>query len=138
VTRTRVLFAVTSALSFALGMLSLLAGLWYFDAGAELANGLSKEGLLALRPGASPTEVRAIVGEPLFERGATSTSRTWVYRRRGVFGLGVEVYLVISNGSLAGVYVEDSDLLVYRCDTQKCPDTPWRPEILERLPSAAK
>lgn len=144
-TKRAVAFAVTALASFALGVMICLLGLWHFDAGSEVAKGLTKEGLLALRPGMSTMQILSILGEPLFERrnysgelSAKEIAETWVYRRPGVFGLGTHVYLSVINGQLTGAYVEDSDLLVFRCDAQKCPDTPWRPEILDRLPTTAK
>ena len=44
-----------------------------------------------------------------------------MYSHTGLFGSGLEVTLAITRGRLDGVYVEDSNLLVFRCDTPKCP-----------------
>lgn len=37
-------------------------------------------------------------------------------------GGGFDVYLTVAGERLAGVYVEYSDLLVYRCDQSRCPE----------------
>ena len=47
-----------------------------------------------------------------------------MYSHTGLFGSGLEVTLAITRGRLDGVYVEDSDLLVFRCDTRECPSVP--------------
>jgi hypothetical protein len=131
--------------SFIVGVASCLVTLWYFNAGAELAAGVTRNGILALRPGMSEERIVALVGRPLFERRLvadannnrqTSEETTWLYSRTGLFGQGLQVYLSIQHEALAGVYVEDSDLLVYRCDTQKCPETIWKPEVLDLLPTS--
>lgn len=137
--------ALTAMVSFIVGVGSCLVTLWYFNAGAELAAGVTRNGILALRPGMSEERIVTLIGRPLFERRLVADANnnrrapdgtTWQYSRTGLFGQGLQVYLSIQQGTLAGVYVEDSDLLVYRCDTQECPESIWKPEVLDRLPTS--
>jgi len=126
---------LVAVLAFACGVVACVATLWAFDAGAAVGPSVRRDRLVALRPGMSETEVVALVGWPLCRRPVVlgrEDRMAWLYTRPGLFGSGLEVTLVIEQERLDGIYVEDSDLLVYRCDRQGCLDA--QRELRFRLP----
>lgn len=112
--------------------------------GSRLAPGVSRQALLALRPGMPSLQVQELLGAPL--RVETPLARTrstpeeysskivWIYAEpRGGPG-GIEIYLLFSKDQLESATAEYYDLRFFQCDGNKCPsvsnESDW-----ERLPT---
>lgn len=99
------------------------ATMCYLEIGSRRAPGLSREGLLSLRPGMAAQEVIERVGEPLQRtRSAVHAHQElWTYGEPGFCLEGLEVYVTMENGQLLSVNIEHFDLGAYRCNSQECP-----------------
>lgn len=102
----------------------LIVSLWYlitallfiYPIGSKVADGISKHSLMTLRLGMDEKEVVSLIGQPFYKEGSD-----WIYGTPGFLGAGWEITIVIIDNSLKGVFVDLSDLGVYRCDTNNCP-----------------
>ena len=94
-----------------------------FEVGSRHAPGLSREGVLSLRPGMTTDEVTKRIGEPLQRRKSPSRDgqEIWVYGEPGLCLEGLEVYAIMEYGNLYSVSIEHFDLGAYRCNRQECP-----------------
>lgn len=90
--------------------------IFIYPIGSRVANGISKHSLLSLRPGMKEKEIIRLIGQPLQKEKSD-----WIYGKPGLLGAGWEITIVIIEDSLQGVYVDLSDLGVYRCDKSNCP-----------------
>lgn len=94
----------------------------YFEIGSEIASGLSREGLLSLRPGMTTNQVTRAVGEPLQRRAEPGRNQViWIYGEPGFCLEGLEVYVLMQEGKVDSVHIEHFDLGVYLCDEHACP-----------------
>lgn len=147
--RTVVLTASKLLVVWFFAIATVVFFLCYFEIGAVLGRGVTKEGLLALRPGMAEKEVLALLGSPLCEGKDYGPAQegqkypwlgtwTWTYGKPSplLLGAGLEIYLKMKDGVLASVYVEHYDLGVYKCDIRECPKI-WKPWLLDRLPRKA-
>ena len=123
--------------------LVLLAG--FCDAGSRLAEGVTKQGLLELRPGLSRDQVTDLIGEPLTEErdshaetagadGKSEDGVVLIYAEPGFLQGGFEMWVVMEEGRVAKAGVEEYDLAIYRCNRDECPVI-WDEDALDRLDS---
>lgn len=106
-----------------IGLLCL--GVFYFQPGTRIAAGFTEEKLLSLRPGMSEKEIEGIAGSPLYyedirgvrrkgKQGSESETAVWVYAEKSpLLPGGLEIALIVSEGVLRKIYVENFDLGVY-------------------------
>jgi hypothetical protein len=102
----------------------LLSGIavCYFGIGSETASGLSREGLLSLRPGMTTNQVTRAIGEPLRRRTEPGRNQViWIYSEPGFCLEGLEVYVLMQGGNVYSVHIEHFDLGVFLCDEHACP-----------------
>lgn len=126
--------------------------LFIFPVGGSFAKDLTKNGLISLRPGMKEETVVDLIGEPLHKKkeykyvvakqAGTSVHRPtgnwiWVYSDSGLWGAGYEISVAMKDDILVDVYVEVSDLGVYRCTIQQCPLI-LKPDELEKLDRLTK
>lgn len=114
-----------------LGLIALVVNTSVRAVGSEIGASVTKDGLLALRPGMTEDQVVALIGAPICEHtsriGARSgvpgqDSALWLYARPSpVFGGGFEIYVRLKAGRLTSVGVEEFDLGIYGCDESQCP-----------------
>lgn len=131
----------------ALGLLIalVLAGRWLFL--PRLARGVTKSGLLALRPGMTEGEVVRLIGEPLFkertyrprpagEKSSWEEDWSWSYGEQALFdfGLGFEISVNFHRGHMTHAAAERFDLGVWWCTSKNCPVV-WDKDEFDRLPS---
>ncbi len=127
------------------GALITLAAARELEAGSALASGITKEGILQIRPGMKEADVLLGLGRPLFEDRFVAVvqgpdnrplpgSVTWVYAKHGFLETGWDISVAFVDGMVISVWAEDRESLVYRCNEQKCPDV-VRPRQVDRLPS---
>ena len=105
----------------------------FLEIGSELGSGVSKSGMLSLRPGMSNLEIEKIIGKPLSihrEYGITTHGEMpkirdawiWIYGEPApIFGGGLEVVVKFCKGRMTYAHVEYYDLGVYRCNEKECP-----------------
>jgi hypothetical protein len=129
----------------ALSALSVLLLLVHFDAGNLVAQGLSKEALLRLRPGMSEQEVLAVAGAPLFEHhyhgpgvGTQLTNQAaqviWQYAAPGFAASGFAAYVTFESGRVEAIGLKYDDFGVYACKKSSCPQFIGSEAVLDRLP----
>lgn len=97
--------------------------LCYFEVGSRLAAGVTREGLLSLRPEMTEEDVTERVGKPLHKKNAPNREHQeiWVYGEPGPCMEGLEVYVFMKDGQLQAVNVEHFDLGAYSCTDRGCP-----------------
>jgi hypothetical protein len=100
---------------------------------ARLAQGLTSDGLLSLRPGMRQDEVEAKIGKPLevrdsrsgqhFKERVSGQNREWiaVYGVPGPLEGGFEVSVGYSGDRVVAVSLSEYDLGIYLCDSRRCP-----------------
>jgi hypothetical protein len=111
----------------------------------KLAKGVTRAGLLALRPGMSENEIVKLIGEPLYKRrmfGAHPIGQksqwtgewAWIYGEQGLFGFygGLEISVGIEHGRLVSAGAERYDLGVWWCKPRQCPVV-WDQDALAEL-----
>lgn len=117
--------------------LALTVSLWLFYK-PEIGEGVTKSGLLALRPGIPEAQVIQLIGEPLSRRQAPPPrfgEWSWHYGKQGLLGLGkgTEIWVTIKNGRLVAAAAERYDLGIWWCNESECPVV-WNEEEFDRLP----
>lgn len=95
---------------------------------ARIAEGITKEGLLAIHPGMAGEVVVALVGEPISKKDGT-----WIYGKPSILDNGLEIFINMSNSRVSAVSVEDHDLGVYSYQENGKQEI-WKDELLEQLP----
>lgn len=133
------------SVAFILGMVATIMALWYFEAGALLARGVTQKGVLALRPGLAANEVIKLMGVPLqacrsinkpnLRAMEWTGSWVWTYGTPSPLlglGAGLEMVVFVDDNELVSAYIENYDLGVYGCDKYKCPEI-YQPEIFNKL-----
>lgn len=112
----------------------------------RLAEGVTRSGLLDLRVGMTESEVRHLLGEPLFKEKTYGPhpigeipvwrgSWTWSYGEQGLFGLGrgFEISVNFHKGRMTNAGAERFDLGFWWCNNNGCPVV-WNEEVFNRLP----
>ncbi len=115
---------------YAISILLLL-----YPLGAEISSNLTKEKILSLKIGMSPSEIKKIMGEPLGlqEEG---DSDYWTYASTGFLGAGFEMFIVIKDNKLYRIHIEENDLGVYQCKANCC--RIFNLKALEKMVSLSK
>ena len=141
--RTRVVtWVVAGGAILATGALAATVGFW--GVGSELAAGVSKEGILALRPGMAEAEVHRLLGEPLQKRerlayetkgvGMAPTGEwEWIYAQPNSVGGGFTISVVTRAGALQSASVKRDDFGIYTCREGSCPLFWKDPSALDKL-----
>ncbi len=136
------IWTVAGIVILALAAIGAVASLW--DIGSEVAAGVSKEGLLALRPGMAEAEIHRLLGEPLSRRerleyetkghGMTPSDEwEWIYARPNSVGGGFAISVITRGGRLQSASVKRDDFGVYLCREGECPRFWQHPSELDRL-----
>ncbi|MDH5638746.1 MAG: hypothetical protein OEZ04_09660 [Nitrospinota bacterium] len=136
------------------GITSTKAYQIYYQRGAVIAEGLSRQGLYELRPGMTTEEVVSLVGPPLCVKVADAStlqpaksslaglnasnineSSMWIYARPSKLSFGgIEMNVYFDKGKLSSAYIENYDLGVYKCDASECPKI-WNAKEFNNLDS---
>jgi hypothetical protein len=132
------------ALAFCLVIVAVLLYRWAFV--PRLGEGVTKSGLLALRPGMTETEVVRYIGEPLFKErifGPHPAGKepvwegdwSWSYGEQLLFdfGPGFEISVNFHEGRMVHAAVERFDLGIWWCNRKECPVV-WNKDEFKRLP----
>ena len=128
-----------------IGIAITLWCVWHFQAGGQIAKGVSAEGWRLLRPGLTVEDVTKIVGTPLYEdrTGAVmygsdqrplESSVTFVYATPGVFGSGWYLGANFLQGRLIYIWAVYNGFVTYRCTDLKCPEIADERGNLSNLP----
>jgi hypothetical protein len=119
------------ALLILLVLVVCVIALFILQPGAKIAQGINKKGLLELKPGMTEEEVVARIGQPLYKE---KSSGMLVYGEPSLIpGGGLEIGVMIRDGRVTRIYVEEYDLGVYRY-LDGGPPTIWKPAALNKLP----
>ena len=130
---------------WALSALSVLGLLMYFRTGSMMGAGVTKDGLMQIRPGITEQEVLASIGRPLWEHrfygpglGAQwvndPSKSIWQYASPGFIGTGFAVYVTFKDGKVTATDIKNNDFSVYQCSEWKCPQIIGNGGLLDRLP----
>jgi len=139
--RVRVAAGCLGAFGLALTLLyGLRFGLMYVavttpfgDIGSKIGHGVSRDGVLAVRPGMTKEQVVALLGQPICRRSEGSEGllsgvspgggkELWVYGQPSpVVGGGFEIYVHMAGNRMMSIAVERFDLGVYYCGLDSCP-----------------
>lgn len=96
----------------------------------KVADGVSQEQLLLVRPAMSSKDVQTLLGDPLEvarpRRKAAGSSpcvddKTWIFAKPGWLGRGIELSARFCNDKLVRIAAERHDLGFYWCTEGECP-----------------
>lgn len=123
-----------------------LSFLFWWQFMPKLGSEVTRQGLLALRPGMSEAEVIYWIGEPLFKRRKHgyhpigddpiwNGEWSWIYGEQGFFdfGPGFEISVGMKGGRLVAAGAERFDLGIWWCNQKACPVV-WDKDQFEALP----
>jgi hypothetical protein len=107
--------------------------------------GVTKDGLLQIRPGMTEQEVLASIGRPLWEhrfygQGLGTqwvndrTKSIWQYASPGFINSGFAVYVTFKEGKVTSADIKKDDFSVYQCSEWKCPQIIANGGVLDGLP----
>jgi len=112
----------------------------------KLGSGVTREGLLALRPGLTEAQVIQLIGKPISrhktyrphpigEKTAWEGQWSWIYGEQGFldFGPGYEISVGFRDGRMTGAAAERFDLGIWWCWESACPVV-WNKEAFAELP----
>ena len=109
---------------------------FYLRVGNRVASGVSAASIQAVRPGMTLTELDAHLGSPIQIRtkNPTDTSTFYFdYTEPGWLNEGYAITVATTASQVVSVLVEYADMVVYRCDSEKCPEFVSRPDLLDAL-----
>jgi hypothetical protein len=98
----------------------------YCSRSIHLGQGVSKHGILKIKPGMSERKLIVVLGSPLEKRvgngtGSQEDKAIWVYGKPGRCWGGLEISVLVVSGIVEKIGIEQYDALVYRCDREHCP-----------------
>jgi hypothetical protein len=129
----RALTAFVLGIMFALA--SVVAIAFYWRWGNHIQSRVTASSIQAVRPGMTLNELYANLGEPIQIRTKSPIeARCFLdYSERGWLNEGYTVTVEATSAEVVSVLVEYSDMAVYRCDRDQCPQFIWRRDLLDAL-----
>lgn len=125
----------TFVLGIVVALVSVLAIAFYWRVGNHIQNRVTASSIQAVRPGMTLAELDANLGEPLQVRTTNPSEARFFhdYSARGWLNEGYNVSVETTSTEVVSVLVEYSDMAVYRCDRDQCPQFIWRRDLLDAL-----
>lgn len=130
----------------AIGVSLVIGMLFWQGCKPKLGSGVTKEGLLALRPGMTEGQIIRLIGQPISkhktygphptgEKPVWEGNWSWTYGEQGFLelGPGFEISVGFKDGRMTGAGAERFDLGIWRCRENECPVV-WNKEEFARLP----